>query len=133
MKTLILATAIALTCGLMTELALAGGTPGYYGPQPVQQLPPITVHAPNPAEMFFTGIFDIVAAPIGLAINIVTSPFTVLAAAPQMPIMMAPPPVPRYENHPGWRAPEGHDWHASPGCYDDRGFFRQGNPDCRGD
>jgi hypothetical protein len=137
-----LLTAIAVAAQLLfTAAAQAGGTPGYYGPQPVQQLPPVIVPAPpNPAQLFFTGIFDIVAAPIGLALNIITAPFTVAApfqqpaplayTAPQPPIIVPQLPAPRYPKIPGWRAPEGHAGRLR-GCYDELGHFvGQANPEC---
>jgi hypothetical protein len=67
---IISAAAIALPL-LLSAAARAGGEPGYFGPRP--PLPPVIVHAPSPAEMFFTGIFDIVAAPVGLALNIASA------------------------------------------------------------
>jgi hypothetical protein len=138
--------AIALPL-LMTAVARAGGNPGYYSPgtagyaQPVQQLPPIVVRPPSPFEMFATGIFDIVAAPIGMLINVVSAPFIVAApfqngyytqpaplayAAPQVPPMMSPPPMPRYHSH------ERTHYDGSAGCYDERGVFIQpASPECR--
>jgi hypothetical protein len=128
----------------MTGLALAQAY--YPTPQrlpPVSQIAALTVHAPSPAEMFFTGIFDVVAAPIGLAINIITSPFVVAApfqqpavaggaviaqapyAAPPPPPMVFPPPL---QKAPGWHAPEGL---SSAGCYGPHGEWRgDNNPEC---
>jgi hypothetical protein len=143
----LIAAAIALPL-LLTAAARAGGNPGFYpstagyagtaGFAQPMPLPPITVtRPPSPFEMFATGLFDIVAAPIGLVINVVAAPFVVATpfqqpiplayAAPQQPIIVPQLPAPRYEKRPGWYPPQ---W--QPGsCYDGHGRFAgQSNPEC---